>query len=95
MGGLFLAVYWLAAIVSLVCLVLVIVKIFQSGQTGLGIACAVLSLCGIGALITFIVGWVNAKKWGITNIMIIWTAAWIVGLGSSFAMPTPIWVIQK
>jgi hypothetical protein len=94
MGGLIMGVYWLANIISLVCLVLVIIKIFQSGQTGLGIACAVLSLCGIGALITFVVGWINASKWGINNIMLAWTIAIVVGIASSFAMPQPIWVIH-
>ena len=94
MGGLITGVYWLSSIVSLVCLVLVIIKIFQSGQTGLGIACAVLSLCGIGVLITFIVGWVNARKWNIQNIMLIWTISIVVGIASSFAMPQPVWVVH-
>jgi hypothetical protein len=29
--------------------------------------------CGIGGLIVFIYGWMNAKQWGIQNIMVIWT----------------------
>src|SRR4051794_7469385 len=80
MGGLMFAVNILASLVSLVCLILVIIKIFQSGQTGLGIACAVLSFCGIGVLIAFIVGWMNATRWAINNIMIIWTVAIVVGI---------------
>jgi hypothetical protein len=87
MGALLAGVNALTAIVSLVCLILVLVKIFQSGQTGLGIACAVLSLCGIGVLITFIVGWINASKWGINNIMLIWTVAVVLGIITGVAMP--------
>jgi hypothetical protein len=90
------ALNYLAGIVIVVCLVWVIVAIFKSGQTGLGIACAVLSLCGIGFLITFIVGWVNATKWGIKNVMLIWTIAWVVGVATGVAMPHDQFVfIQK
>jgi hypothetical protein len=37
-------------------------------------------LCGIGFLITFIVGWINNKPWGITNVMLAWTGLWVVGV---------------
>jgi hypothetical protein len=57
---------------------------FQHGQTGLGIACIVLLFCcGIGALIAFIVGWMNARAWNITNVMIAWTVCWVINLGTS------------
>ena len=47
---------------SLVCLIMVIIQIFQHGQTGLGIVCAVgVLFCGIGALVTFVVGWMNSS----------------------------------
>jgi ABC-type transport system involved in cytochrome bd biosynthesis fused ATPase/permease subunit len=59
-------------IISLVCFILVLVRMFQENQTGLGVACIILLFCfGIGALIAFIVGWVNAGRWGINNIMTI------------------------
>lgn len=48
----------LAGLGSLVCLIMVIIQMFQHEQTGLGIACIVLTFCGIGALIAFIYGWV-------------------------------------
>jgi hypothetical protein len=61
-----------AGLGSLVCYVLVLVKMFQHGQTGFGIACLVLTFCcGIGALIVFIYGWVRVKEWGLQNIMIV------------------------
>lgn len=71
----------LLGIISLVCYILVLVKMFQNGQTGLGVACIVLLFCaGIGALIAFIVGWINAARWGITNIMILWTGCLLVDI---------------
>jgi hypothetical protein len=68
---------------GLVCFILVLVKMFQNGQTGWGIACIVLLLCcGIGQLIAFIYGWINARAWGINNIMMIWTVCIILTLVS-------------
>lgn len=64
---------------SLVCLVMVLMKMFQAGQTGLGIACIVLIFCtGIGGLIAFIYGWMKNAEWGIKNVMLAWTGC-IVG----------------
>jgi hypothetical protein len=58
----------------LVCHILVIIKMFQRGQTGLGIACILLTLCfGIGGLITLIYGWVKASEWNIKNLMVVYT----------------------
>tara|TARA_R110001599_G_scaffold350171_1_gene579767 strand:- start:3114 stop:3368 length:255 start_codon:yes stop_codon:yes gene_type:complete len=70
------------AIPSLVCLVLVIVNMFQSGKTGLGITTIILSLvCGIGGLIAFVWGWMNMGG----KVMIAWTiltiASVIAGVG--------------
>lgn len=74
----------------LVCFILVLVKMFQDGQTGLGIACIVLVLCaGIGFLVAFIIGWINHAKWNIKNLMLAWTALWVALLvlnGLRFAM---------
>ena len=66
---------------SLVCFILVLIQMFQRGQTGLGIACIVLIFCvGIGALIAFVYGWMKATEWNIKNIMLAWTGCWVVGL---------------
>jgi hypothetical protein len=65
-------------LICLVCHILVIVQMFQHNQTGLGVACIVLTLCcGLGLLFTFIYGWVKATPWRIQNLMIIFT----VGFG--------------
>ncbi len=81
MGALLYLVSAICGIGSLVCFILVLVKMFQNEQTGLGVACIVLVfVCGIGALIAFIMGWVNSSKWNIQNIMWAWTGCWVVGI---------------
>jgi hypothetical protein len=74
-------VSWVLGIISLICYVLVLIQMFQHGKTGLAIACIVLLFCcGIGALIVFIYGWMNAKQWNFSNIMTIWTICFVVNL---------------
>ncbi len=59
---------------SLVCFILVLIKMFQQGQTGLGIACIVLAFCaGIGVLIAFIYGWFKAREWDLQKVMMVWS----------------------
>ena len=65
---------------SLVCFIMVIVKMFQNDATGLAIASLLLLLCGIGALVAFVYGWVKAAEWGITNVMLAWTGCFVGGL---------------
>ena len=90
MGFVIMGLQVLVGLGSLACFILVLVKMFQNGQTGLGVVCIVLVFCvGIGALIAFIVGWMNANRWGITNIMIVWTVCWIVGIVLGFMAPLP------
>jgi hypothetical protein len=85
-----------AAIASLVCCIMVWVKMFQHGQTTLGIVFIVLTLCcGIGGLITFIYGWVKAGQWGITNIMLIWTVCIIIGIVGNILNPAQITRFQE
>jgi hypothetical protein len=75
---------------SLVCFVLVLVKMFQHNHTGLGIACILLLFfCGIGGLIAFIYGWVKAGEWGITNLMTIWTVFFALNFLSGILNPAP------
>jgi len=59
---------------SLVCLIMVLIKMFQAGDQTMGIICLVLILCfGIGGLVVFVLGWINSSKWNIKNLMMIWT----------------------
>ena len=59
---------------SLVCAVIVIIKLFQNEGALKGILGII---CG---LYTFIWGWMNASRLGIRNIMLIWTALIILGI---------------
>jgi len=52
---------------QIICWIFVLVKMFQNGQTALGV---VSICCGI---VAFVVGWMNADAWGIKNVMLIWT----------------------
>jgi hypothetical protein len=85
-----------AGIGTLVCFILVLVKMFQRNQTGLGIICIVLLFCcGIGGVIAFIYGWVKHREWGLTNIMIVWTVCWIVS-GIGYALhPVDLSALQQ
>ena len=69
----------LVGLVSLVCFIIVVIKMFQNGETGIGLTCALLFWC-IGGLIALIYGWKNAKAWGISPLMTIWTIAIIIGI---------------
>src|SRR5689334_16843456 len=80
-----------AAAVSLISFIIVLVRMFQNGQTGLGITCAVLAFCcGIGTLIAFIYGWTRSKEWNLQTIMLVWTIAWVVGIIGGIISPQTI-----
>ena len=81
MGTLLNLLSFVCGIGSLICFILVLVQMFQRGQTSLGVACIVLVFCcGIGGLIAFVYGWMNAKGWDIQNVMLAWTACFIAGI---------------
>jgi hypothetical protein len=80
----------------LVCYILVLVQIFQRGQTGLGITFIVLALCcGLGGIIEFIYGWVKATPWGIQNIMLVWTASLVLMIIGGAINPAPFQQFQQ
>jgi hypothetical protein len=87
---------WVASLASLVCFILVVVKMFQKNQTTLGIVSLVLVLCcGIGGLIAFVYGWIKSGEWQIMPIMLVWTGAIIVGILAGIMDPTTTEMIQK
>lgn len=64
----------LVGIGCLICFIIVLVKLFQEN----GILHGILGLiCG---LYTFIWGWINASRFDIRNIMMIWTLLIVVSL---------------
>lgn len=66
-------IVWLATIASLICWIMVLIKMFSEGALKgiLGI------ICGIYA---FIWGWMNAGKYNLRNVMLVWTLAIIVSV---------------
>ncbi len=79
-----MAIYFLLVLLGigqLVCLVMVLIKMFQAGEQTMGIVCIVLLLvCGIGGLVVFVLGWINATKWNIKNLMWAWTGMIIAAI---------------
>ena len=69
----------ICGLISLVCWILVLVKIFQSGSIGLGI------LGIICPLFAFIYGWMKADEFGIRNIMLAWSVCIGINLVTQFA----------
>jgi len=86
----------LASLVSLICFILVLIQMFQRGQTGMGIACVALSLCcGLGGLITFVYGWVKARDWNMVNLMTIWTVAFAIDFLAGILNPAPFRFVRE
>ena len=81
------------AIIALVCCIMVIVKMFQNNQTGLGIASIVgIFVCGIGYILTMIFGWQNKVAWGLQKVMPIYTLSLVLmlvfyGVGYGLLLP--------
>ncbi len=89
-----LALETVAGLGSLVCFILVLIQMFQRGQTVLGIVCIVLCfVIGIGALIAFIYGWVKSREWGLYNVMLVWTVCVVVLLVGGYLNPISIAVL--
>jgi hypothetical protein len=82
----------IGGLIVLICHIIMIVKMFQNGQTGLGIVAIVLTCCGLGVLLTLIYGWIKAGQWNIQTLMIIYTIAFILWIvGGAMAPPDIDW----
>ena len=73
-----IALMILTGIVSLVCWIMVLIKMFKSGNVGLGI------LSIFCQIVAFIWGWVKAGETGLKPVMLAWTVAWVLSIPSSF-----------
>jgi len=82
-----------AGLGSLICFIIVLIKQFQNAGALHGIIGII--TCGIW---TFIWGWMNSGKLNLRNLMMAWTALWILavvlnvaggGFHYSFGSPTP------
>ncbi len=81
---------WLLALAAFVIQILVVVKMFQNAGALHGILGII---CGLYA---YIWGWMNSSKYGIRNLMLIWTVLIIliiilnVVFGASMAASYPV-----
>jgi len=78
-GGLIGIVALCVGLGSLICFIIVLIKLFQNEGTLKGILGLI---CG---LYTFIWGWMNATRLNLKNIMMIWTLLIIIQLVLNFA----------
>jgi hypothetical protein len=74
-----LALTYLAGLGSLICFIIVVIKLFQEK----GVLHGILGI--ICSLYTFIWGWIECSRLKIQNVMIIWTVCIVVG-GARYAM---------
>ena len=81
-------------IINLVCLILVWIKMFQHGQTVLGIVSILLCFCVVGQLIVFINGWMKAAAWNSRNVMIAWTVGLLLQVAGVALNPAQVTDIQ-
>lgn len=72
-----MALFYIGNIGTLICFIIVLIKMFQNGATGIGIACLLLCWC-VGPLIAYIMAWVKGSEWGTRNIAIAWTVCWVL-----------------
>ncbi len=88
----------LFGIAAFVCYVLIVIKMFQNNQTGLGIGSIVgIFLCGIGYILTLIFGWKNKNAWGLQTVMPIYTVSLILSIvlgGAGYAILIPKFAAQ-
>ena len=73
MGTLAAIPMYIASIGAVVCFVLILIKMFQSGDQTYGIITIVTIFCGVGAFVALILGWMNVGKYNNLMVMIIYT----------------------
>src|SRR5215212_827638 len=64
-------------IVAFVCWIIVLIRMFQAEMTGAAIATLLLVFCGIGHLVGFVLGWMNADRLRVRSTMYLWTGCLI------------------
>jgi hypothetical protein len=86
-----IALVSLGGLASLICWIMVLVKMFKTQESPLMGIIGIVT-CGLWA---FIWGWMNAGKYAIKNIMLIWTVAIILsGVGNTMMVKASINAIQ-
>ena len=62
-------------LISLICFVFVLVKMFQNNDTAIGVVTIVTFCFGIGQFVALIFGWMKAREWNIKGLMVTYTIA--------------------
>jgi len=66
-------------LVTFVCHLWLVVKMFQNGDIGWGIFGLIgIPICGLGYLSTFILGWINNSRYGVENVVVTYTIAMVM-----------------
>ncbi|PQO42035.1 hypothetical protein [Blastopirellula marina] len=74
-GTMLLAMCWILSVVSFICFVAVLLKMFQHEDASLAMISIVLTVCsGIGVFLAFIGGWMGVAKYDALRLMGFWTA---------------------
>ena len=77
MGTVFHGLGSLCGLAAFVCFIIVLVKMFQNGQTMSGVISIITACGGIGQIIALVIGWQNADRWMIRNLMMVYTVTFI------------------
>lgn len=74
------AIALLLMLINFIFSMIVCIKMFKNGQTGMGVACLVMwFLClGLGGPLSFIFGWIKAGEWKMKGLMLAWTGFGLV-----------------
>lgn len=77
MGTVFQGLGSLCGLAAFICFIIVLVKMFQNGQTMIALVSIITACCGIGQIIALVIGWQNADRWMIRNLMMVYTVTFI------------------
>ncbi|MBX9787968.1 MAG: hypothetical protein K2Y37_03555 [Pirellulales bacterium] len=76
-----LGICYLMSLAATVCWILVLIKMFQHGETTWAIASIVLVFCvGIGQIVAFVFGWSKAREWNMQKLMVAWSVFLAIGV---------------
>ena len=75
------AIFW---VVNFACFIVILIRMFKSGDTILGIICIISIFCLLGGVIAFILGWINAPRYRSEQLMKVWTGAVIGAILTAF-----------
>ena len=73
----FVALNTIVGIGVLVCWIMEVVTAFKKDDGPLMGILSIVCCCTIGGLV---IGWINCKKWGIQNLMLVYTIAFVLNM---------------